>query len=122
TGNWRLTIPYEIVPGFANCGRPFFQAYRYWLDKETLLSHELTFPPYLVVQTPHGGVRWTRAPEDGKEQLYHFLFFLPMTMVHVADNPIGKKTTLSTTDVAQMLTQLPRRAAFVRSGEEIGVI
>jgi len=117
-----LPISIAITYGFANCGRGFFSAFRYLIGKKTLLAGERRFPPYLVVERANGERRWTRAPEDGKEQLYHFLFFLRETMTYLANNPIGKKSTLSATDVAHMLTQLPRRAAFVRSGEDVGVI
>jgi hypothetical protein len=54
--------------------------------------------------------------------MYHFLFHLRITMVHLAENPVGKKTSQSASEVAMMLTQLPKRAAFVRSGEDVGVI
>jgi hypothetical protein len=67
-------------------------------------------------------MHWTRPPETGKEQMYHFLFHLRMTMAHLADNPLGKKSSQSASEVAAMLTQLPKRAAFVRSGEDVGVI
>ena len=43
-------------------------------------------------------------------------------MKHLAEYPLGKRSTLAATDVALMLTQLPKRAAFVRSGDELGVI
>jgi hypothetical protein len=43
-------------------------------------------------------------------------------MEHLAANPIGKQTSTSATNICQMLVQLPRRAAFVRSGDDIGVI
>lgn len=56
------------------------------------------------------------------EQLYHFLFHLRMTMYALAEEPIGKKSQPSNTAVGQMLTNLPRRAAFVRSAETVGVI
>ncbi len=40
----------------------------------------------------------------------------------LAAHPLGRKTTLSAFDIALMLTQLPRRAPFVRSGDDAGVI
>jgi len=40
----------------------------------------------------------------------------------LAEEPIGKATSVSTAEVARMLTQLPKRAAFVRSGDTVGVI
>lgn len=57
-------------------------------------------------------------PEDHHEQLYHFLFHLCMVMAYLAAHPIGKKSTLTPTHVAPMLTQLPKRGAFVRSGDD----
>jgi hypothetical protein len=122
TGDALLPIPIEVVFGFANCGRGFYPAFRYSFDKGTLLSEDVHFPAFLVVVGGDGELRWTQPPETGKEQLYHFLFHLRMTMFHLAHTPIGKKSALSAPDVASMLTQLPKRAAFVRSGEEVGVI
>lgn len=116
-----LPIPSQVVEGFANCGRGFYPDFRFSFNKGELLSCRVVFPPYLVVGEP-GKLRWTRPPESGKEQLYHFLFHLRMTMLHLALNPIGKKIAVSSAEVAHMLTQLPRRAAFIRSGEDIGAI
>jgi hypothetical protein len=78
--------------------------------------------PALVVQNANGDPRWTRRPEDGGEQLYHFLFYLRMVMQQLAAEPVGKKSTTSATDVAKMLTSLPKRAAFVHAAETVGVI
>lgn len=119
TGNPELPIPYEAMIGFANCGRGFYTQGR--LVSNDMLGPQVNFPPALVVQFGDG-YRWTRPPESGREQLYHFLFHLRMTMISLAEEPIGKKSAPSTTVVANMLTQLPRRAAFVRSGETVGVI
>ncbi len=54
--------------------------------------------------------------------MYHFLFHLRELMQYLAAHPIEKKTTPSMSEVAQMLSMLPRRAAFIRSGDEMGVI
>src|SRR6266516_2104845 len=86
------------------------------------LSFYHRFPNKLLVVEGADGLQWTRPPESRWEQLHHFLFHLRMTMAYLAVNPIGKKSTLSATDVAHMLTQLPKRAAFVRSGDDVGVI
>jgi hypothetical protein len=112
-----MSIPYQAVYGFANCGRGFYSEFMYALNKGNLLSGDIRYPRSLVV-----GDRFIRTPMLGKEQMYHFLFHLRMTMRYLAENPIGKKTTLSSAEVARMLTELPRRAAFVRSGEDVGVI
>ena len=107
--------------GFSNCGRGFFNTLRLTFGHD-LLSPTVRFPPILVVQTADGDFRWTRLPESGMEQLYHFLFHLRITMAVLAEEPIGKKSNPSHAAVGQMLTNLPRRAAFVRSAETVGVI
>ena len=43
-------------------------------------------------------------------------------MSYLTQHPIGKKSTTTSAEVAQMLTRLPKRAAFVRSGEDTGVV
>lgn len=119
TGNALLPIPYEVVIGFSRCGQGFYGHARTISNGE--LTQELRYPPHLVV--PDGNShRWTRPPESSMEQMAHFLFHLRMTMTHLAREPIGKKSTPSATVVGQMLTQLPRRTAFVRSGDTVGVI
>jgi hypothetical protein len=126
TGDWGGPILPQIVYGFANCGQGFYKEFLYTafhgLNKEALLTDKISYPHPLVVEMGNGGLRWTRPPDSGKEQLYHFLFHLRATMKHLAENPLGKKSTLSASEVASMLTQLPRRAAFVRSGDDVGVI
>lgn len=119
--NTNLYIPKEVVWGFSNCGRGFFNTLRLTFGHD-LLSPTVRFPPILVVQTADGDLRWTRKPESGMEQLYHFLFHLRMIMFVLAEEPIGKKSNPSHAAVGQMLTNLPRRAAFVRSAETVGVI
>jgi len=119
--NTNLDIPKEVVWGFSNCGRGFFNTLRLTFGHD-LLSPTVRFPPILVVQTADGDLRWTRKPESGMEQLYHFLFHLRMIMFVLAEEPIGKKSNPSHAAVGQMLTNLPRRAAFVRSAETVGVI
>jgi hypothetical protein len=120
TGNSNLAIHPDIVKGFSNCGLGFYGDFRI-ANKSKLLLADISFPPALVVETANGS-RWTRLPENGKEQLYHFLYFLRQTMNYLSLNPIGKKSTLSPVEVSHMLMQLPRRAAFVRSGQDVGVI
>jgi len=119
--NPSLDIPYDVVWGFSNCGRGFFNTNRLLLGDD-FLSSAVRFPPALVVQTADGDFRWTRKPESGIEQLYHFLFHLRITMAILAETPIGKKSAPSSTAVGQMLTNLPRRAAFVKNAETVGVI
>jgi hypothetical protein len=121
TGQSTLPIHPDIVRGFSNCGLGFYPDFHNSLGKSKLLSDYVQFPPYLVVEGK-GGLRFTREPENGKEQLYHFLFHLRSTMCYLAESPLGKKSSPSASDVSRMLTQLPKRAAFVRSGEDVGVI
>lgn len=122
SGNPDLVIVPEIVTGFSNCGHNFFKIARSLGPKDRDLTMEVRFPKGLVVEDANVGLRWTRRPESGMEQFYHFLFHLRFVMQLLAEEPIGKATTTSTTDVARMLTNLPRRAAFVRSADTIGVI
>jgi hypothetical protein len=122
TGNPALTIPPEAVEGFSNCGRGFYKEARGLRCNEPVLTIQVGFPKELVGTAPDGALYWTRRPESGTEQLYHFIFHLRMVMQLLAEQPIGKATAASTADVARMLTNLPRRAAFVRSADTIGVI
>lgn len=108
TGNSQLPIHEDIVKGFSNCGLGFYAQTRFTGS----LLYEESYPPELVANG-----RWTRPPEHGKEQLFHFLFHLRATMRHLAQNPLGKKCVLSANEVARMLTQLPNRAAFVHTGD-----
>ncbi|HVB24072.1 MAG TPA: hypothetical protein VNG51_19195 [Ktedonobacteraceae bacterium] len=122
TGNANPLIPPDAVIGFSNCGRGFYGNVRGIAKDNWLLSPQVIFPRALVVKTAGGDLRWTRKPESGIEQLYHFLFHLRMAMYALAENPLGKKSAPSSAAVGQMLTNLPRRAAFVRSAETVGVI
>ena len=74
-----------------------------------------------MVDAGHG-LQWTRLPEDSKEQLYHFLFHLRVTMSYLAAHPIGKKTSQTPADIAHEIVQLAPRYAFVRSGNEVARI
>jgi hypothetical protein len=121
TGNGRLPIPREVPIGFSNCGYGFFPQARSLASGDVPLSFQTGFPKHLVVETANG-LRWTRAPETGVEQFFHFIFHLRSTMLYLAEHRIGKKSSASASAVAQMLTQLPQRAAFVRTGNEVGVI
>jgi hypothetical protein len=106
-----LPIPPEIVIGFSNCGQGFFiQAMRLHAGS-SCLQPGFRFPPTI-----------NRIPETGTEQLHHFLYHLRVVMQRLAVYPIGKATTTTPADVAKMLNQLPRRAAFVRSGDTTGVV
>lgn len=121
SGNSNLPIPPEVVTGFSNCGRQFFKAAQGLYPGHPVLQVDAMYPSALVVQTA-GGLRWTRKPESGQEQLYHFIFHLRAIMKRLAADPIGKATVTSPAEVAKMLTSLPTRAAFVRSADTVGVI
>ncbi len=120
TGDADLHIPSEIIAGFANCGRGYYPEFRR-ANKRHLLWPDIQYPPALVVPTATG-TRWTRIPDHGGEQLFHMVYHLRHVMAYLAANPIGSKRTLGTSDVASMMVRLPRRAAFVLSGQEMGVI
>ena len=122
TGDANPLIPPDAVIGFSNCGKGFYGNVRGIAKDDWLLSPQVIFPRALVVKGATGDLRWTRKPESGIEQLYHFLFHLRMAMYALAENPIGKKSAPSHAAVGQMLTNLPRRAAFVKSAETVGVI
>jgi hypothetical protein len=120
-----LPIPAVAVRGFANCGHTFWPLVRTMRDDDKRLLASisaLNLPRHLAVPTTEGSLRWTRDPESGREQLFHFLFHLRMTMRYLAEYPLGKQSSASTADVGKMLNQLPRRAAFVRSSDTVGVI
>jgi hypothetical protein len=50
------------------------------------------------------------------------VFTLRQAMRYLAEHPMGKKAKPSSDAVAQLLTQLPRRQALVRSGDVVGRI
>lgn len=125
TGAHATAIPSGAVRGFANCGISFWQKVRGMGDGDRRLVADipnLNIPAHLALRTGDGSYRWTRAPEDGTEQLYHFLFHLRMTMRYLAEHPLGKQSAVSTAEVGKMLNQLPKRAAFARAGDTVGVI
>jgi len=120
TKNPHLAIPWDAVVGFANCGRKFFSVARGAKDSRELTSGVL-FPKSCVVM--HGEtLHWVKVPSSAAEQFYHFIFHLRMMMFHLAEHPIGKRSQPNSTLVAQWLSTLPRRSAFVRSGDDVGMI
>src|SRR5206468_4612046 len=112
------------IEGFSNCGKGFFIAWdsQKKESKAWHLSADVRYPEELISETADQRVRWLRPPKNSYEQFYHFLFFLRRTMFHLSHNPIGKKTTQTPAEIAQMLASLPRRAVFVRSGEDVATI
>jgi hypothetical protein len=119
SGNPHKPIPSEIVTGFSGCGHTFYNEWRHVLDKEWWLGTDITFPQALVIQKPDGTSSWTRRPDDGREELYHFIFLLRATMAYLAKHPIGKETAMSTAEIAGQLVELPNREMYVRAGNEV---
>lgn len=120
--NPSLPIPREVVLGFSTCGYGFYGIARGLAHDDFRLRADFPFPKHLVGEHASGMTYWTRRPESAGEQLLHFIFHLRMAMIQLATRPIGKVTTTGPAEVAKMLSQLPRRAAFVRSGDTVGVI
>jgi hypothetical protein len=119
-----LPIPLEVVYGFSNCGNGFYIVWDSQKKdaKAWYVSADVRFPEELLVETADHKLRWLRAPKNSDEQFFHFLFFLRRTMLRLADDPIGEKTVKTPAEIARMLTSLPRRTAFIRSGEDVATI
>jgi hypothetical protein len=117
--NPTLPIPGEAIYGLANGGMGFLGAINIF-NGGILQKDIYDFPAHLVRHT-HSGLAWVRRPESAKEQLMHCIFHLRMTMHYLAEHPVGKQKS-SSGNVAAMLTQLPARAAFVKSDKIVGAI
>jgi hypothetical protein len=115
TGDAHLPLDSEMVAGLANGGMGFFSAWRW--ARPNLFTDDVSHLPHHLVARTHDGWVWIRDPEDPKEQLYHCIFGLRMTMAYLAMHPIGTEKAANTDKAAQMLTQLPDRCAFVSSSE-----
>jgi hypothetical protein len=125
TGMYQTPIPSVAVRGFANCGVSFWQKVRWMGNNNRLLMADipdLRIPAHFIQPLPDGSYAWIRQPESDKQQLLHFLYHLRATMRYLAANPLGSKTTVSNAEVGKMLSSLPNRSAFVRSGENVGTI
>jgi hypothetical protein len=119
TGNPNLPIPEVAVMGLANGGHAGFYTTS-WFDRlsaDWLTKPLEQFPGHYVWKTAEGW-EWGRQPQDKVEQLIHCLGHLRITMHHLAQNPIGKATTGSA-NVAQLLSQLPPRHAFVQTSDGV---
>lgn len=114
-----LDIPYKAIAGFANCNGGFYGAFGSITSND--LTGEVLFPAHLANQTAQGYV-WLRKPENEKERLYHCIFSMRMVMMYLAAHPLLKSGKTATIDYAQILIQLPVRAALVKSGDDAGVI
>jgi hypothetical protein len=121
SGNPSLPIPENAIYGLANGGIGFYDGISR-TSADILTCDVRQLPRHLVVARQDGSFAWTRTPEDGKEQLLHCIFHLRMTMHYLAAHPVGKEESAGSSNVASMLTQLPPRAAFVKSDKDIGVI
>ncbi|HUY78891.1 MAG TPA: hypothetical protein VMV29_19115 [Ktedonobacterales bacterium] len=122
TGDPLLLIPPQAVAGYGACGCGFYSQALGLRPNSFDLGTQARFPMWLVIPGHDGEPEWTRRPENGDEQLWHFIFHLRRTMLYLAAHPIGKVTASNHAAVAQMLTQLPPRAAFVRSNQDTGTI
>lgn len=120
TGNADLFIPSGVVAGFANIG-DFYGALT-WANKGKLLASDVEYPPHLVVPTADGGTRFTRRPEHSGEWLYYCVWGIRQILVWLAEHPIGKTDTASAQAVAQALSSLQQRTAFIRCNSEVGII
>jgi hypothetical protein len=116
TGNPNLAIPWDAAAGFANCGRGFWRVVAGAKGSQEL-SALVQYPGHLVVNGS-----WTRPPENAREQFLHFIFYTRQVMAYLAKHPVGKKSAPNTSIVAQWISQLPQRTAYVRNGEVIAMI
>lgn len=118
TGQTNQAIRHEIVRGYANCLGGFYKAAQASKGQAVLLPRP-DYPAGCVTQMAKGYLKWTKEPRTQWERLYHFVFHLRLTMEWLSTHPVGKLATTSQSDVAQMLVQLPKRAAFVSGGGTI---
>ncbi len=121
TNNPDLPIPGDAVAGFANAGAGFFPQIRNRPDSDPMFQPGYNFPTTLVVEQD-GVSTWVKRPENGKEQLLHCIFSIRSVMEYLAFYPIGTETKMTDHDTAQILRNLPKRAAAVKTGDEQGVI
>ncbi len=120
TGNADLFIPSGVVAGFANVGH--FYGDLNWANKGKLLASAVEYPPHLVVPTADGSTRFTRRPEHSGEWLYYCVWGLRQILAWLAEHPIGKTDTAGGQKIAEALSSLPKRTAFIRSNSEVGII
>jgi hypothetical protein len=114
TGNSQLTIPYKAALGFSNCGKGFYKEAKK-AHGNPMLMGGFAFPAQFV-----SNGHWDQAPRNGSEQLLHFVWQLRHVMAYLATNPLGKRSAITPAMVAQMITTLPQRTAYVNAGGEVG--
>ncbi len=122
TGNAHLLIPRDIVLGLSGCGHTFYHIWQRTLNKDWWLGPDVSFPPELVITRPDGSHMWTRRPDDSREELAHCIYLIRATMRYLAEHPLGEATTLSTSEVAAQLMELPNRQMYVRAGDEVALL
>jgi hypothetical protein len=110
-----LAIPYDAAIGFSGLGHGFHGALKLW--HRDWLNPGVQFPRHLVVNG-----RWIGRASSAGDRLLHFVFCLRQMMAYLAEHPIGKMTKGNSDAIASMLTALPVRIAFVRSGDDQGTI
>jgi hypothetical protein len=120
TDNPRLPIPPVIVRGLANCG-DFFSAVRNIAPEHPALQPGFT-PPAHLIRVTNNGWQVLRAPESPSEWLAHCVFLLRHTMAYLAAHPLGNVKETSASEIAQLLTRLPKRHALIRSDDDFGPI
>jgi hypothetical protein len=118
SGNPRIPIPQNAVIGLANGGIGFYATSWFGVhDVRWLIRDVSEFPGHFVGHDSDGW-RWKRKPEDEREQFLHCVFHLRMTMAYLAEHPLGKATTTDS-NVAQLLSHLPPRHAFVQASDGV---
>ena len=110
-----LDIPYLVAIGFSFCGRGFHIGLKLMYRKRLQVGVQI--PPHLVFNG-----KWARPPESGSEQLWHFIWHLRRMMAYLARHPIGTSNTPNTNAVAQWITTLKRRTAYVSVGHQAATI
>ena len=109
SGNPHLPVPETAIWGLANGGGGFYTTS--WFERPSerwLTAHLSQFPGWLG----------QREPESKHDWFLHCLFHLRMTMAYLAEHPLGKATT-SNSNVAQLLSHLPERHAFVQASDGV---
>ncbi len=120
-----LPIPVQVAFGFSNCGWAFYRKLlnKSQRERQWILSSSVVYPEHLVGLDSYGEQRWAAdLPRDSNEQLWHFIFLLRMTMKYLADHPVGQETVQTSSEIAHLLTQLPRGMIFIRSGDDVGEV
>lgn len=119
SGNPFLPIPANAIVGLANGGMGFYAESIFGVHDERWLVRDLSQFPRHFVGSDGDGWYWKRRPDDEREQFLHCVFHLRLTMQYLAEHPIGKVTKSTSSDVAQLLSHLPVRHAFVHASDGV---